>query len=235
MKPTAMKPYTDLGESIMPDGTVFSLHKHDQDFYLKFNGFELMSTIQTYSEQHLADVGCKHILPDKQTRPAHPHVLIGGLGLGFTLKRTLQLVGKPATVEVSELMPPLIEWNRTFLTEYNGPLLEDPRTVITQGDFFDTINSKSPSSYDVLLIDIDNTPDDLITTGNGRMYSPTFLAKLKSILKPGGCLTYWLSEPAPKFKKLLGKAGFSVEEHASKPHPRAKRSRHCIYVARSND
>jgi spermidine synthase len=229
-----MKPYTDLGESIMADGTVFSLHKHDEDFYLKFNGFELMSTIQTYSEEMLADIGCKHILPDKKTRPEHPSVLIGGLGLGFTLKRALQLVGKPATVEVAELMPQLIEWNRTFLVEYNGPQLDDPRTKITQGDFFDTIHSKPAASYDVLLIDIDNTPDDLITAGNFRMYSPTFLAKLKSILKPGGCVTYWLSEPAPKFKKLLGKAGFNVEEHAARPHIKAKRSRHCIYVARDS-
>ncbi|MEO1857648.1 MAG: spermidine synthase, partial [Rubritalea sp.] len=67
---------------------------------------------------------------------------------------------------------------------------------------------------------------------NHKMYSPAFLGKLKTILKPGGCVTYWLSEPAPKFKKLLGKAGFIVEEHAARPHRKAKRSRHCIYVAR---
>ncbi|PQJ29758.1 hypothetical protein BSZ32_15575 [Rubritalea profundi] len=195
---------------------------------------ELMSTEQTYSEEMLTDIGCKHILPDKKTRPEHPCVLIGEMGLGFTLKRALQLVGKPATVKVSELMPQLIAWNRTFLVEYNGPLLDDSRTKITQGDFFDTIHSKSTSSYDVLLIDIDNTPDELITAGNYRLYSPTFLAKLQCILKPGGYVTYWLSEPAPKLKKLLGKAGFKVEEHAARPQIKAKRSRHCIYFARDS-
>jgi spermidine synthase len=157
--------------------------------------------------------------------------LIGGLGLGFTLKRTLELVGKPAMVEVAELMPPLIEWNRTFLVEHNGPLLEDPRTKITQGDLFDIISSKHKSSYDALLLDIDNTPDDLITAGNARLYSQSFLAKIKSIIKPNGCVAYWLSEPAPKFKKCLSKAGFHVEAHAAKPHEKSKRARHCIYVA----
>lgn len=232
IKPACMKPYQNLAESTMPDGTVFSLHSHDGDFYLKYNGYELMSTSQTYSERHLADIGCQHILEGSPTRPAHPSVLIGGLGLGFTLKRALELVGSPATVEVAELMPPIIEWNRTFLVDYNGPLLEDPRTKITQGDFHDTIQSKPKNSYDSLLIDIDNTPDDLITSGNDKMYSKAFLQKLKQILKPNGCLTYWLSEPAPKFKKLLGQAGFKVEEFASKPRENSKRARHCILLAR---
>ena len=227
-----MKPYVKLGESTMSDGTVFSLHKHDGKFYLKYNGFDLMSSALTFSEELLAQIGCAALLPGKASRPKHPKILIGGLGLGFTLKRTLELVGKPATVEVAELMPPLIEWNRTFLVEHNGPLLEDPRTKITQGDLYDTIMSKSKGSYDALLLDIDNTPDDLITAGNARLYSQKFLMKIGEILTPNGCVAYWLSEPAPKFKKCLIKAGFDVEEHAAKPHEKSKRARHCIYVAR---
>lgn len=226
-----MKPYVKLGESTMSDGTVFSLHKHDGKFYLKYNGFELMSTALTFSEEMLAEVGCTKLYEGKSTRPKHPKILIGGLGLGFTLKRTLELVGKPATVEVAELMPPLIEWNRTFLVEHNGPLLEDPRTKITQGDLFDIISSKNKGSYDALLLDIDNTPDDLITAGNSRLYSPGFLAKIRSALTPDGCVAYWLSEPAPKFKKCLIKAGFHVEAYATKSHEKSKRARHCIYMA----
>ena len=229
-----MKPYTNLGESKMSDGTVFSLHKHDGNIYLKYNGFELMSTALTYSEQMLAEIGCAEIVEGMASRPHHPKVLIGGLGLGFTLKRALELVGKPATVEVAELMSPIIEWNRTFLVEHNGPLLEDPRTKITQGDFFDILNSKSKGSYDALLLDIDNTPDDLITEENNKMYSPNFLAKIKEVLTPNGCVAYWLAEPAPKFKKLLEKAGFKVIAHAAKPHEKSKRSRHCIYLARQS-
>ena len=117
-KLAGMKPYVKLGESKMSDGTVFSLHKHDDKFYLKYNGFDLMSTALTCSEEMLSEIGLAKLLEGKASRPKHPAVLIGGLGLGFTLKRALQLVGSPATVEVAELMPPLIEWNRTF--DYSG-------------------------------------------------------------------------------------------------------------------
>lgn len=227
-----MKPYLKLAESTMPDGTHYSLHEHDGKIYLKYNGFELMSTALTFSEQMLADVGCQALKEGKGSRPAHPKILIGGLGLGFTLKRTLELVGSPASVDVAELMPPLIEWNKTFLVEHNGPLLDDPRTKIIQGDLYNIVSDARPGSYDSLLLDIDNTPDDLITSGNSRLYSPSFLDKLRNVITPQGCIAYWLSEPAPKFKKLLIKAGLQVEEFASKPHEKSKRSRHCILLAR---
>ena len=94
------------------------------------------------------------------------------------------------------------------------------------------MSGKKPASYDVIVLDIDNTPDDLITSGNAKMYTPSFLQKLKRVLTPQGSLAYWLSEPAPKFKKLLIKAGFEVEEIASRPHEKSKRSRHCILLAR---
>ncbi len=225
-----MIPYEDLGESRLADGTVFSLHKRNKEFFLKYNGCELMSTNHTFSEEMLSEVGCAHLRAGKSKRPAHPKVLIGGLGLGFTLKRALEIVGSPATVEVAELMPPLIEWNRTFLVEYNGPLLEDPRTVITQGDLFDTLSNKPNGIYDSILLDIDNTPDDLITASNQRLYTPEFLQKLMDVLTPVGKVCYWLSEPAPKFKKQLEKAGFYVEAHAAKQHKNSKRAMHCIYV-----
>lgn len=232
MKSVPVKPYVTLGESKMSDGTVFSLHKHDGKFYLKYNGFDLMSTALTFSEEMLAQIGCADLLEGNPLRPKHPNILIGGLGLGFTLKRTLELVGRPATVEVAELMPPLIEWNRTFLVEHNGPLLEDIRTKITQGDLFDIVSAKQKGSYDAILLDIDNTPDDLITSGNARLYTQSFLAKIRDLLTPDGCVAYWLSEPAPKFKKCLVKAGFHIEEQAAKPHEKSKRARHCIYQAR---
>lgn len=227
-----VKPYVQIAESTMPCGAHYSLHQHDGEVFLKYNRVELMSTARTFSEQMLADVGCKALLANSRSRPAHPKVLIGGLGLGFTLKKTLELVGSPATVDVAELMSPLIEWNRTFLVEYNGPLLDDSRTNIIQGDLFDIVSGKKPGSYDALLLDIDNTPDDLITSKNCRLYTPEFLQKLKKVITPKGCIAYWLAEPAPKFKKLLFKAGFAIEEHASKPHERTRRSRHCLLVAR---
>ena len=227
-----MKPFVKIDESTMPDGTHYSLHKHDGKIYLKYNGFDLMSTALTFSEQQLADIGCESLQKGMTSKPAHPKILIGGLGLGFTLKRTLELVGSPATVDVAELMPPLIEWNRTHLVEFNGPLLEDPRTVIIQGDLFDIVSKKKPGSYDALLLDIDNTPEDLITSGNHRLYTPEFLQKLRKVITPKGCIAYWLSEPDQKFKKLLISAGFTVEQFASKRHERAKQARHCLLRAR---
>lgn len=227
-----MKPYVKIAESTMPDGTHYSLHQHDGKIFLKYNRNDLMSTRLTFSEEMLADVGCEALLPNSPSRPKHPRILIGGLGLGFTLKRTLELVGSPATVDVAELMQPLIEWNRTLLVEHNGALLDDPRTNIIQGDLFDIVSGKKPGSYDALLMDIDNTPDDLITAGNSRLYTPKFLQKLKKLITAEGCIAYWLVEPAPKFKHLLTQTGFRVEEHAAKAHKNMKRAWHCLLVAR---
>ena len=226
-----MKPFVNLDEARLPDGTVFSLHKHDGKFYLKYNGLDLMSTALTFSEQMLAEKGCLQLLEGGSSRPKHPRVLIGGLGMGFTLKRVLELIGRPATVEVAELVSEIIEWNRSYLVEHNGPLLEDERTKIYNGDLYDLLSNCKPSSYDSILIDIDDTPEMLITEMNGRLYMPEFLDKTKQALRPGGCVAYWLAMPTPKFEKVLRQAGFSVESFAAKPHEKSKRTRHCIYLA----
>lgn len=227
-----MKPYVKLAEAQMPTGVLFSLHKHDGHFYLKNDRLDLMSTALTYSEQLLAEKGCAKLFAAHGKRPAHPKVLIGGLGMGFTLKRTLELIGKPATVEVAELIEEIVDWNRTFLVEHNGPLLDDERTKIYQGDLFDCLNEPGKEgTYDAILLDIDDAPDMLITPGNSRLYTPNFLAKLHKALTPTGCVAYWLAEPTPSFEKSLIKAGFRVEAIPAKPHEKSKRPRHCIYVA----
>ncbi len=227
-----MKPYVKLAETRLPDGTVFSLHRHDGNLYLKNDRLDLMSTSLTYSEQLLATMGCAGILEGSPSRPPHPRVLIGGLGMGFTLKRTLELVGRPATVEVAELVPEIVEWNRTFLVEHNGPLLDDERTRIYQGDLFDCLTDGSRNAYDAILIDIDDAPDMLITQGNTRLYTPSFLATIRGALSPTGTVTYWLAEPTPSFEKSLVRAGFRVEAIPAKSHEKSKRPRHCLYVAR---
>jgi spermidine synthase len=227
-----VKPYVQLAEARLRDGTVFSLHTHDGKFYLKNDRRELMSTALTYSEQLLAELGCAALLEGLPSRPKHPRVLIGGLGMGFTLKRTLELVGRPATVEVAELVPEIIEWNRTFLAEHNGPILGDERAKIYRGDLFDCLAERGKGAYDAILIDIDDGPDMLITEGNARLYTPAFLAKVRNALAPGGCVAYWLALPTPDFVKSLNRAGFQVEEHPAKAHANSKRPRHCIYIAR---
>lgn len=226
-----VKPYIQLAEARLADGTVFSLHKHDGKFYLKNDGRELMSTRMTFSEQMLAELGCATV--NGPSCPAHPRVVIGGLGMGYTLRRTLELIGSPATVEVAELMPEIIEWNREFLAEEHGPILTDARTRIFEGDLFDCLAKYGKHSIDVLLVDIDDGPDMLITEGNSRLYSPSFFSKVREVLKPTGCAAYWMAHPTPAFEKKLLRAGFRVEAHPAKPHEKSKKPRHCIYLARA--
>ena len=226
----AVKPYIQLDKTSMPDGTLLSLHKHGGEFILEYNGLELMSTGLTLSERMLADLGCVDLLEGATTRPEHPRVLIGGLGMGFTLKRVLELVGSPATVDVAELMNHVIEWNRTYLVEHNGPSLEDPRTNVILADLFDCLGEGH--LYDAILIDIDDTPDALITEDNVKLYTPSFLTLLRNSLNPGGCLAYWMAMPSPKLEKALKKTGFSLKEYPAKSHEQSERANHRIYVAR---
>ena len=227
-----MMPYIQLDKASLPDGSLLALYKQDKELVLEYNGLELMSTNLTWSEQMLADLGCVNIAEGAATRPDHPRVLIGGLGMGFTLKRVLELVGSPATVDVAELMNQVIEWNRTYLREHNGPLLDDPRTNIILTDLFDCIGEGD--MYDVILIDIDDTPDELITKDNGKLYTPSFMALLRKSLNPGGCLAYWMAEPSPRLEMALKKAGFDLETHPAKAHEDMEETWHRIYVARLN-
>ena len=220
-----------LAEARLADGTVFSLHRHDGHFYLKNDGRELMSTRLTHSEEMLAELGCGHIADGAPSRPGHPRVMIGGLGMGFTLRRVLELIGEPATVRVAELMPEIIEWNRSFLAEHNGPILADARTHVFEGDLFDCLARHGRNSFDAILVDIDDGPDMLITEGNSRLYTPSFFARIREALAPGGRAAYWMAHPTPAFEKMLRKAGFKVEAHPAKPHAKAKKPRHCIYLA----
>ena len=117
-----MKPFRTLAETTAPDGGRFTLHEHDGEYFMKLNGRQLMSSTSTSSEILLAKLACENLL-----RHPHPRVLIGGLGLGFSLKAVLSLVGKKAEVHVAELLPEVIEWNRQFLMKLNGALLNDRR------------------------------------------------------------------------------------------------------------
>lgn len=225
-----MTPYIQLDKTSLPDGSLLALYKQDNEFILEYNGLELMSTNLTWSEQMLADLGCVDLLEGAPNRPEHPRVLIGGLGMGFTLKRVLELVGSPATVDVAELMSQVIAWNETYLVEHNGPLLDDPRTNVILSDLFDCLGDGD--TYDAILIDIDDTPDEVITEDNVKLYTPSFMALLRDSLNPGGCLAYWMAVPSPKMEMAIKKAGFHLTSHPAKAHEDLEESWHRIYVAR---
>ncbi|MEI6339996.1 MAG: MnmC family methyltransferase [Verrucomicrobiota bacterium] len=224
-----MKPFRNLAETRTPDGSRFSLHEHDGQYFLKLNGRQLMGSNSTVSEVLLADLAC----PQHQRREK-PRVLIGGLGLGFSLRRVLELTGPKAIVEVAELLPEVVAWNREFLGGLNGPLLDDPRVEVFTGDVFDCI-SKGAAHYDAILLDVDNGPTSFVQRQNARLYKRNGVDLIWRSLKPGGRVAFWSAEREPAFQANLQRAGFRVDEVPAKAHERAKRAAHRIYVGLRQD
>ena len=221
-----MKPFRTLAETRTPDGSRFSLHEHDGEFFLKLNGRQLMSTTSTTSELLLAQLPC-----DGLRGRADACVLIGGLGLGFSLRRVLELVGKHAAVQVAELLPEVIAWNREFLHAVNGALLDDHRVKVLTGDVCEIIRRAAPASYDAILLDVDNGPTSFVQAGNSRLYNRRGLDTIARALKPGGKVAFWSACPEPDFVESLARSGFKTEAVPAKAHDRAKRFAHMIYVA----
>jgi SAM-dependent methyltransferase len=221
-----LKPFRNLARTPTPDGSLLTLHEHDGEYFLKLNARQLMSTTSTASELLLAQLPCEGLRGRADTR-----VLIGGLGLGFSLRRVLELVGRHARVQVAELMPEVVAWNRDFLREVNGRLLEDRRVEVIAGDVFDVIRRAGPAAYDAMLLDVDNGPASMVQAKNARIYTRRGLEMVSRALKPGGKVSFWSAAPEPGFVPSLGRAGFKAEGFPAKAHERAKRAEHVIYLA----
>ncbi len=219
-----MIPFRNLAETRTSDGSRFSLHEHEGEFFLKLNGRQLMGSNSTASELLLADLACKF-----RHTVERPSILIGGLGLGFSLRRVLDIVGPSASVRVAELLPEVVAWNRVFLMGLNGKLLDDLRVEVVTGDVFDCINN-CPGRYDAILLDVDNGPTSFVQAENSRLYGAKGLAVLRRSLRPRGRVAFWSAEPEPAFRTSLARAGFRTEEVPAKSHERAKRAAHRIYV-----
>jgi len=185
-----------------------------------------MSTTSTTSELLLAQLPCKGL-----GNRADARVLIGGLGLGYSLRRVLELVGPSATVEVAELLPDVVAWNREFLGAVNGALLNDPRVKVIVGDVFDVIRGAKNACYDAILLDVDNGPTSFVQAKNSRLYDRRGFGLIWRTLKPGGKVAFWSACEEPGFVQSLVSAGFETEAFPSKAHERAKREAHVIYVA----
>lgn len=216
--------FRNLAETRTPDGARFSLHEHDGEYFLKLNGRQLMGSNSTVSELLLADLACKFRHPTDR-----PTILIGGLGLGFSLRRVLEIVRPNALAQVAELLPEVIAWNRDFLQNLNGSLLNDRRVEVLAKDVFDCIKN-GPSRYDAILLDVDNGPTSFVQAKNSRLYNGKGLAMIRRSLRPGGRVAFWSAEPEPLFLTSLTRAGFRAEEFEAKSHERAKRAAHRIYV-----
>jgi spermidine synthase len=221
-----MTPFITLAQARTPQGAELTLHAHGAHFYLRVNREPLMGTNASESEKALALCACTGLLRRKGVR-----VLIGGLGFGFSLRQTLELVGHHAKVEVAELLPEVVAWNRAYLSEVNGALLDDARVKVIIGDVFQTIIHAPAAHYDAILLDVDNGPVAMVQDGNARLYQARGLAAIMRALKPGGRVTFWSASPDRNFGKELTKAGFVVDVVSAKSHAHARRNDHTIFVA----
>ncbi|MFN2475277.1 MAG: spermine synthase [Chthoniobacterales bacterium] len=225
-----MIPFRNLAEVLTPDGSRLTLHEHDGEYFIKLNGRQLMSSTSTSSELLLAERGCSHL-----AHHPSPRVLIGGLGLGFTLERVLGLIGPHGSVEVAELVPEVVTWNREFLRELNGRLLDDPRVEMKVADVFAILRNAPRQTYDSILLDVDNGPTSFVQTKNKRIYSRKGLSVLRDALRPNGRVAFWSAEAEPMFAQSLQRAGFDTESVPAKANEHAKRFAHLIYVGIRTD
>jgi spermidine synthase len=219
-----MIPFRNLAETRTPDGSRFSLHEHDGEYFLKLNGRQLMGSNSTVSEELLADLACKF-----RKAVERPSVLIGGLGLGFSLRRVLEIAGPNVAAQVAELLPEVVAWNREFLGDLNGKLLDDKRVEVLTCDVFECIK-QGTGRFDAILLDVDNGPSSFVQAKNSRLYTRNGLAIIRRALRPGGRVAFWSAEREPAFLLSLTRAGFRAEEFEAKSNERAKRAAHRIYV-----
>lgn len=220
-----MKPHRLLAEARTPDGGSLTLHEHDGSYCIRLGGRELMHSKASASELALGEVGTARLGPGKTAR-----VLIGGLGLGFTLRSVLERSGPDVTVEVAELVPAIVAWNREHLGALNGRLLEERRVVVRVGDVFDLVRRTEPASYAAILLDIDNGPSAMVQAANARLYDRRGLQMLAAALAPGGRLVVWSAGEDRAFEQRLAQAGFRVETLPVKIHAGARQHAGRLFV-----
>jgi spermidine synthase len=220
-----MKRTTVLEQLTTPDGSTMALVEHDGARIIRVNGRELMSTRHSYSEEQLGVIACQGLAQQKDVR-----VLIGGLGLGFTLRAALATLGRSAKVVVAELLADVVTWNRNPAYELAAAELADPRTEVIIGDVADVLE-RSRNPFDAIMLDADNETTAMNTAGNRSLYHAAGLAKVRSKLEPHGTVVYWSAGEDPQLAKRLTAAGFEVEVRRVRKHPTAG-GYHVLLVAR---
>lgn len=188
---------------------------------------ELMNSRMSGSEEALAVMTCAR-LRNRVT----PQVLIGGYGMGFTLRAALEVLPSGAAVTVAELVPEIIGWARGPMEDLTAGCLDDPRVALVGADVAAVIDRAS-GTLDAILLDVDNGPDGLTRAGNDRLYSASGLASAKAALKPGGVLAIWSAATDPTFTRRLKASGFAVEEVGVRARSNGKGARHTIWFARA--
>ena len=203
-----------------------ALYEHDGKYCISYAGQELMHSGANASEILLGEIGVELLERDATAR-----ILIGGLGLGFTLRSVLASTGPNVVVELIELLPEIVSWNRVYLKSLNGELLDDPRLEIHTTDVVGYVRKAERARYDVILLDVDNGPVAMVSETNVSLYSNTGLRWLRGSLKPEGRAVFWSAGPDLRFEDRLKRAGFRVSKVPAKVHAGSKRASYLLYVA----
>jgi spermidine synthase len=210
-------------------GGELRLMRRGAEFSIRIDQNELMNSRLSATEQALATIAC-----DKIRARERPRILIGGLGMGFTLRAALAVLGKQAQIIVAELVPAVVAWARGPMAELFGGSLTDPRVRIKEADVGDLIRS-GRSAYDAILLDVDNGPGGLTREANDWLYDLEGLAGAYVALRPGGVLAVWSSAPDAKFTQRLRKTGFAVDEIPLRAKGPRGGARHFIWTATRRD
>lgn len=221
-----MKPLERLGEARTPDGTLLTLYRHDGAYLIRADGVELMSTRRHLSEDRLAEVACAPIRD-----VPHARVLIGGLGLGFTLRAALRELGDDAEVVVVELVPEVIAWNAEPAYGLSVETMADPRVRVVNDDVSNVLRD-NVSGFNAIMLDTDNGPDGMLMSENGRLYARFGIATTVAALRAGGSIVYWSVGDDPKFMRALRGAGLDVSALQVRAHDTSG-PMHTLYVAKA--
>jgi len=217
-----------LGSARIPDTQKdLLLYKHKDKFSIVIPGRgELMNSRVHGSEIALAELACG-AMQGSDT----PRILVGGLGMGFTLAAALEQVGENSEVVVAELVPEVVVWNRDLMGEPSGHPLKDPRATVFEGDIADLLRDAG-SGFDAIMMDVDNGPSAMIRRENDWLYTREGLSITRSALRPGGVLAVWSAGPDSQFQTRMRRCGFKVDERIVRPHRAGKGARHYIWLAR---
>ncbi|MHB8882921.1 MAG: spermine/spermidine synthase domain-containing protein [Thermodesulfovibrionales bacterium] len=221
-----MIPWEFLDTAPVPgNGGELRLYRRGNEFSIRVAGRELMNSSAHGSEDALAELACERI----KDRP-RPRVLVGGLGMGFTLSAALRRLGSRSHVDVAELIPAVVAWNRGLLAGLAGKPLQDRRVTLCEGDVARILKTVQ-SVYDAILLDVDNGPEGLTHKGNDWLYSPEGLTAASAALRPAGLLAVWSATPNRTFTQRLNRQGFTVDEVTVRARGRQGGGRHTIWLA----
>jgi spermidine synthase len=213
-----------IDTAAIPGGdTELRLMRRGADYVIMIGRNELMNSRMSGSEKALATLTCARL------RGTAPRLLVGGLGMGFTLRAALEVLGPRAGIVVAELVPAVVAWARGPMADFHGDSLDDPRVTIVEDDVGALIRT-ARDDWDAILLDVDNGPDGLTRRANDRLYGRDGLAAARLALRPGGVLAIWSSAPDPRFTQRLRGSGFVVEEVVVRAHGE-KGARHTIWLA----